>query len=1121
MPAPPRDLIAAYRASPEMDDARRMLGQEPVPVLGGFWGASLAFFLAAWKDSARPEGAGPCLVVTATEEEGDEIQEELETFTPVPVRSFPAWESLFLPDSVPEGDVWRQRLSVTEALSRGAGDGAASFFIVAPVQAVLQPVPPAERLRASKWTLKVGEERSPHSIAEDLVRSGFRHVPLVEARGELSSRGDILDFFPHEAENPLRVELFGDSIESIREFQAETQRSIAGSERETAQVLRLRTGEAFIDCFRGREMLITDLLGPEGRVFVKEPAIVVDRAEKIFRNTLGEDAEAVSAIFFERLSRLRGARVQALPTAPEEPGMNFRFSTVERFRGGDIAQTMKGIADRLASGHAIEIYCESAAETKRFREILSGHGLEPGAGPAALLRVRIGPVRRGFDVASLDLVVLTTRELFNRHVIRRIRRKAAPSRAIQSFLELEKGDYIVHIVHGIGRYLGMESFERNEVHQEFLALEFRDAVKVYVPVSKVDLVQKYIGSGDHAPILDKVGGTSWTKKKEDVETALLDLASDLIDIQALRKERPGFAYPEDSEWQRELEAAFPFDETPDQTEVTAALKADMQAARPMDRLICGDVGYGKTELAMRAAFKAVEAGKQVAVLVPTTVLAQQHFRTFSERMAEFPVRIAVLSRFRSASEQKATVQAAAAGQIDILIGTHRLLSDDIAFRDLGLLVIDEEQRFGVTHKEKLKRLRSVVDVLTLTATPIPRTLHMSLLGIRDISSLTTPPEGRMPVKTEVSRFEPRRVREIVIRELNRDGQVYYVHNRIQDIATVKFQIEKAVPEARVDFAHGQMHERELEEKMVKFFEREIDVLISTTIIESGLDIPNVNTIFIDEADLYGLADLHQLRGRVGRGKHQAYCYLLLPDHRHMNPDAQKRVQALVEFTELGSGFQIAMRDLEIRGAGNILGSAQSGHIASVGYEMYCRLLEKAVRRLRNEPEAEPVQVEIDLTLEARVPGEYAGGESSKLDLYRRISSALKEEQIAELSREIEDRFGLLPVEVERLLDVQRLRVLCAAAEVESIGRDERNLILKGKEGMKKFLATCTRRVAVLDSRTAAVCLVDPARRHPPSIDDERVFRTALEWFRTGVFPELGPGKALRPAREDGIPSRRG
>jgi len=1117
MPDPSHDFLSDYRASREMAAARQVLEREPAE-LAGFWGASLAFFLSAWKDSARPESGGPVLVVTATQDEADEIQEELETFGTVPVHPFPAWESLFLPASVPAGEIYRERLAVTLLLDRVRNrDVSGEFFIVAPVQAVLQPVPSEERLRGAKWILKTGDEHSPHEIAKVLESFGLRNVPLVHSRGEYSVRGDIFDLFPYEAEYPLRLEFFGNTLESVRRFRPDTQRSVAGAGSEQAEFFRLRPEDVFRDCFRGGEVLVTDFLGDAGRIFLKEPSLVRERVGKILHNLLGEDAETVSRLLFERFLKIRLASFHGLPVVPGESGLNLGFSSVERFLGGDLDQVLGSLEERLGMGYSVEVYCENSAEATRFREILADHKFDE----ERRLSTRVGAVRRGFEVVELQHLVLTTRELFNRHAIRRVRKKAVPGRAIQNFLELTEGDYVVHLAHGIGRFLGIESFTKNDVPQEFLAIEFRDRVKIYVPVSKIDLVQKYVGSGDRSPILDKVGGVSWTRKKEEVQSALLDLASDLIDIQALRRERPGFAFPEDSEWQREFEAAFPFEETPDQTEVTEAIKSDMRAPRPMDRLICGDVGYGKTEIAMRGIFKAVDAGKQVAVLVPTTILAQQHFRTFSERMAGFPITVDVLSRFRTARAQRKTVHAAAVGKLDVLVGTHRLLSDDVEFRDLGLVIIDEEQRFGVAHKEKLKKMRSTVDVLTLTATPIPRTLHMSLLGIRDISSLTTPPEGRAAIKTEVCRFEPKHIRDIVIRELNRDGQVYFVHNRVHDIVDLKCRLEKVVPEARIDFAHGQMNERELEDKMLRFFEGEIDMLISTTIIENGLDVPNVNTIFIDEADRYGLADLHQLRGRVGRYKHQAYCYLLLPDHRQMNPDAQKRVQALVEFSELGSGFKIAMRDLEIRGAGNILGSAQSGHIAAVGYEMFCRLLEKAVRSLNNEPQADPVHVEIDLALQAFIPDGYLSSAESaepKLEIYRRISLCTKEEELAELGKELEDRFGPLPRPVECLLDVQGLRLLVAGAGVEYLGLEEQSLILKGEEAMKEFLADCPRRLVVLDPRTVGVSLVDTAGRRPPSVDDERAFRIALEWFRSGIFPERVPKGGRSAEKAGGISS---
>jgi transcription-repair coupling factor (superfamily II helicase) len=1093
-------LLEAYRRSGEMERARALL-EAPPALLGGLSGGSLSFFLAAWlsePDTARARG--PCLVVTASEEEADELAEELEVFAPGAAIVFPAWDSLFLEGSTPDPDTFRDRLAAVEGLLSACPPR----VVLAPLQALIQPLPGAEELRSARLPLRAGQALRPGELARLLVERGYRHVPLVEAPGEFSLRGDVFDLFPSASRRPARLEFFGDSLESIRDFDSATQRSVPDSHRGETTLLLPSLAEVFRACFRGREALLFDYLPPGSTVLLKEAAAVREKAEKVLQNLLGDEAETARRLFFERLESSRTVLAGALPAPAAEEALTLRFGTVERFHGGDLGAVFGALALRLDSGYRLRVYCENVAEALRFRDLLRDHGLEAGEG----LEVAVGLLRRGFEIVELQAIVLTCRELFDRHIVRRLRRRTAPARAIQSFLELEKGDHVVHLTHGIGRYLGMETFAKDGVEQEFLALEFRDGVKLYVPVSKIDLVQKYIGSGDHQPVLDRIGGAAWGRKKEAVEAALLDMASELLEIQALRRERPGIAFPADSEWQRQFEASFPFEDTPDQVAVTEAIKEDMQAARPMDRLICGDVGYGKTELAMRATFKAVDGGKQVAVLVPTTVLAEQHCRTFRERMAEFPVAIEVLSRFRTPARQRAIIERAAAGKIDVLIGTHRLLSDDVSFRELGLVIIDEEQRFGVAHKEKLKQMRSQVDVLTLSATPIPRTLHMALLGIRDISSLTTAPEGRSPIHTEICHFDRRQIREAVIRELNRDGQAYFIHNRIYDIESILAELQVVVPEARIDFVHGQMNEHLLEEKMLLFLERGLDVLISTTIIENGIDIPSVNTIFINEADHYGLADLHQLRGRVGRYRHQAYCYLLLPEHRHANPDAQKRLQALVEFSGLGAGFQIAMRDLEIRGAGNILGKEQSGHIAAVGYDMYCRLLEKCVHTLKNEPYSEPVSVEVDLALKAYIPDAYISDPARKLEIYRRIASAESDEAVRGAGDELLDRYGAFPPPVRRLLELQSFRLMCSRRGMEYIGREEDNVILEGGDGLRSLLESCPRRVVVLGARKVAIPLFDRERREGPGIDDERLFEMLAEWLRTGVYPAFGP----RPRR---------
>ncbi|MGE3808640.1 MAG: transcription-repair coupling factor, partial [Gemmataceae bacterium] len=645
----------------------------------------------------------------------------------------------------------------------------------------------------------------------------------------------------------------------------------------------------------------------------------------------------------------------------------------------------------------------------------------------------IGRVHAGFRMVDAGVVVLGDHELFHREDARPVRaRRRIESRAIDSFLDLTEGDLVVHVAHGIARYRGMQLLDKNGQQEEHLILEFRDRTLVYVPVSKIELVQKYVGGSKTEPELSKLGGTAWQSRKARVESAVFDLASDMVELQALRESQPGISFPSDTDWQAEFEAAFPYEETPDQLSTLVELKQDMERPRPMDRLICGDVGYGKTELAIRAAFKAIDHGKQVAVLVPTTVLAEQHFRTFSQRLAEYPFVVEGLSRFRTGAESRGIVERLGQGGVDVIIGTHRLLSADVQFKDLGLVIIDEEQRFGVEHKERLKKLRQTVDVLTMTATPIPRTLHLSLLGIRDISNLETPPADRLAIETRIVRFDPTLIRHAILRELNREGQIFFVHNRVHSIGVLADRLKEVVPEARISIAHGQMAEGELEQAMLSFVRRDSDILLATTIIESGLDIPNANTIFIDQADIYGLADLHQLRGRVGRYKHRAYCYLLLDPNRPLTPIAARRLKAIEEFTELGAGFKIALRDLEIRGAGNILGTQQSGHIAAVGYELYCQLLEDAVRNKRNQPIKKKQEVTLDLPVTAFLPRDYVEGQKHRIEVYRRLARIAKIDRLDEFAKELRDRFGPLPEPVKWLLRLAELRLLAARWQVATI-----------------------------------------------------------------------------------------
>ncbi|GHT10167.1 hypothetical protein FACS1894170_01830 [Planctomycetales bacterium] len=644
-----------------------------------------------------------------------------------------------------------------------------------------------------------------------------------------------------------------------------------------------------------------------------------------------------------------------------------------------------------------------------------------------------GQLSEGFSVKTKNEIVffLSANEVLERRQNRLPKRRQL-SQVIDSFTDLQPGDLVVHIAHGIARFRGIETLTKGQQQEEHLHLEFAEGQALYVPISKIGLVQKYVAGNKYHPKLAKIGNQLWQRQKKSVQAAVFDLAEEMIQLQALRESQPGTAFPQDSDWQKEFETSFPFQETNDQLLAIEAVKSDMEIARPMDRLICGDVGFGKTEIAIRAAFKAVDAGYQVAVLVPTTILADQHHRTFAERMTNFPIAIASLCRFQTKQEQKEIVEQLADGKIDIVIGTHRIVSQDMQFRNLGLVVIDEEQRFGVAHKEKLKLLRRNVDVLTMTATPIPRTLHFSLLGIREISNLETPPENRLAVETKAIRWNPDMMQHIIMREVNRGGQIYFVHNRVYDIEEIAQRLQHIVPECRMAIGHAQMTDHELERVMRDFIDHKFDMLVSTTIVESGLDIPRANTIFIDEADRFGLADLHQLRGRVGRSDVQAYCYLLLAQSKGVNSTAMKRLRAIEEYTHLGSGFHIAMRDLEIRGAGNILGTQQSGHIAAVGYELYCQFLETAVRTLKQLPPKTVIDVELDLPGEALIPAHYVPDQRIKIDFYRRLQRVSTLEECADMQSEMLDRFGPMPVEVKRLVKHSRIRVLAHGYRIRKI-----------------------------------------------------------------------------------------
>ncbi|HEU4339866.1 MAG TPA: transcription-repair coupling factor, partial [Planctomycetota bacterium] len=734
-----------------------------------------------------------------------------------------------------------------------------------------------------------------------------------------------------------------------------------------------------------------------------------------------ESADVKEVDFSRALAGRAVLTVQSLPVPERGSSINFRTLSMQRFSGalvnvaGELAQIAK-------ERERVILYSATEGEDERVRQLLHDAGVDN-------VELRRGRLSTGFMFEEAGLAILSNHELFNRYRVRRPTPRRAGARPIDALLELEKGDTVVHLSHGIGRFIGLEKLKRDGREQDFVALEYQGGAKVYEPVANIDLIQKYVGGTDSAPPLHTLGGTKWTTDRLHAEESVRKLAQEMLRVQALRNLEMGIAFPADTEWQRAFEAAFPYEDTEDQISVTAAIKKDMETPRPMDRLICGDVGYGKTELAMRAAFKAATSNKQVAVLVPTTVLAQQHFQTFTERMADYPLSIEVISRFKSKAEQRRLLKAAEAGKIDILIGTHRIVQPDVKFKDLGLVVIDEEQRFGVEHKEMLKRLRATVDVLTLTATPIPRTLHMSLLGIRDISSLATPPQDRIAIRTEVLARDDRRIREAILSELDRGGQAYFVHNRVHSIEGVRRSLERILPEASFGVAHGQMDEHELEATMLAFLDKKVDVLIATTIIESGLDIPNVNTILIDNADQFGLADLHQLRGRVGRYKVQAKCLLLLPRDRQILPQARKRLKAIEEYSDLGSGYRIAMRDLEIRGVGNLLGREQHGHIAAVGYDLYLKMLEKEAKKQRKEAVEEPPETGVDIGVEAHIPATYIDDLRSRVEAYRSVVGA-EDPEAARAA--LADRFGPPPKEVDNFLKVVKVKHLASAWRLSSV-----------------------------------------------------------------------------------------
>lgn len=1040
-------LLASATGFREVIDS---LHQGDSAAIDGAWGSSCALSVAALQQQSAEHTV---LVVVPGIREIDEFAEELTEFGVPQVRHFPAWETL--PDEHDISDsVFAARLAAIRHLG-DSGQGASGGVLVTCLPALLQPVPSRREIAEATRTISVGDELRLQPLLDWLVERGFERVTAVELPGEFSLRGGILDIFAPTEVDPIRIELFGDEVESIRSFDVETQRRLHDVRATSVTATRpirppdspqpgdsLRPHNAIANATES----LLDSLPPRTLVVLTDLAQAVSEGKlylQRLQNPIGMfGVDATLA----RLTDWPSVTIDALGADSFETSCHLRIESVDRFTSMGTGALVE-LSESLAPEDRVLLSCHNEGERERLQELIAETDLSEHLQLGSRVSFCTGRVQRGFRLLEHRLLVIGDNELFSRAQTRRVKnRRRSDTRVIDSFLDLRDGDLVVHVTQGIARYRGMSLMDRDGEKEEHLLLEFRDNLIVYVPASLIHLVQKYIGPAKTTPELSKFGGTSWDRKKEKVTEAVTDMAADMLQLQAERNSKPGLVCEPDSHMQLEFAQAFPFTETADQLTAIADLKDDMERSRPMDRLICGDVGFGKTEVAMRAVFKAVDNGRQVAVLVPTTVLAEQHFRTFSERMAEFPVAVEMLSRFRTAAEQRKIIGKLQEGSVDIVIGTHRLVSKDVKFKNLGLLVIDEEQKFGVKVKERLKHLRLEVDILTLTATPIPRTLHMSLLGIRDISSLTTPPRDRMPIETRVGRFDESLIRSAIIREMNRGGQVYFVHNRVHDIRAIAEQVRSIVPEATLTIAHGQMSENELEAAMMDFVTGKADILLATTIIESGLDIPNANTMIIHQADIYGLADLHQLRGRVGRDRHRAYCYLMLEQGKPVTTKATKRLKAIEQFSELGAGFRIAMRDLEIRGAGNILGTQQSGNIAAVGYELYCQLLENAVRTLKKQPLRYQTHVKIELPVSAYIPDRYVPEQKLKIEIYRRMSQVNHLTQLSELEEELRDRFGPVPSAARRMIRLRELNLRALGWRIENIHLEDGYAVLRYRDG---------------------------------------------------------------------------
>ena len=1062
--------VTAFR-----DGLKRAIGQlecrASVLRAEGLKGASRALFLA----QLAKTGNRTVVVLTPDQNTGEALLGDLKYFfhhgkTGGVPRFFPAWELLPYEHLSPLPEISGERLEILYLLLKGKLP-----FLVVPIEAAMQCVIPRSELDKLTFPIARGETFERELLEACLSENGYTRTSLVESHGEFSVRGDIVDIHPPASSNPLRVEFFDDTVESIREFDISSQVSV--NEIEAVEILPVRevcptlgqrkegvekilklAEEQSVERAGLKELLDKiqhrgnfpgiENLGPffysrRETLFNYLPAdvlFVIDEEDAV-RYKCGHYNELIQSEYaLARGSREVAVSPKSFYLDPDEVGSQM----AGRNRISISALNLSGENETGAMHLDVKpnppmlgrfgIFAEQArhwdseqmrvtvvaptkGQMRRVQELLEESDLN--------IDVDCGYISGGFQCPDLKRVFVAEHEIFGGTHKHRYRRKPKSQSFQRGFKDLRPGDYLVHIDYGIGRYMGMRELQNGGGGEEFLQIHYAEDEKLYIPMDGLAYVQKYVSSGEVPPQLNKLGGVSWQRQKTKVKEAIREMAEDLLKLYASREIASGTAYPPNSILMQELADSFEYEETEDQLKAINETVEDLEKEKPMDRLICGDVGYGKTEVAMRAAFKVVLDKKQVAVLVPTTVLAQQHLTTFRERFRNYPVNVNMVSRFRSVREQKQIIEKLKYGEIDIIIGTHRLLSKDVQFADLGLIIIDEEQRFGVRHKESLKKLRNTVDILTLTATPIPRTLHFSLMGIRDLSTIETPPIDRLAIKTFVRKFDEKVIREAILRELDRGGQTYFVHNKVKSIHSVCEMIQRIVPEARIGIGHGQLPERQLEEVMRKFIDKEIDILLCTTIVESGLDIPSANTIIINRADQFGLAQLYQLRGRVGRYRHQAYAYLLIPGTLAIKSEARKRLIAIEELSELGSGFQLAARDMEIRGVGNMLGQKQSGHIASIGFDLYSKLIEDTVRELKGEEVVDsPVEPEIDLKIKGFIPKNYIPDLNQRLEIYRRLQLIGSCEQLETMAKELSDRYGAIPEPVEKLMALVTIKILC-------------------------------------------------------------------------------------------------